>query len=161
MVQTTPCCVWVWQQGSENSCDSRDQQEQSMRPPAPPQRNVLMYGVESIAPSGPPHRHVFCGFSIPSGRHPTFGVESAFCSKYVNNIQALKTPPFLPLLYVLISMLIGICRCWNTLVYPKILTSQQHALKCMNTAVICRDWLIARKLPDKLPSLLNSGKHII
>lgn len=137
------------------------QEVQSMHPSAPPQRSVLTYTVESIPPLGPPHGHVVCSLSGPSGRHPTFGVESAFCSKCVNNIQALKPSPFVPLLYVLKSMFIGICSRWNTLVYPKILASQKHALKCMNTAVIWLDWLIARKLPDKPPSLLNSGKHII
>lgn len=36
-----------------------------------------------------------------TGKHPTFLIESAFCSQFMNNIQAPKTPPFVPLLYVL------------------------------------------------------------
>lgn len=36
-----------------------------------------------------------------TGKHPTFLVESAFCSQLTNNTQAPKTPPFMRLLYVL------------------------------------------------------------
>lgn len=91
MGQTTPHSLRV--NGLQNSCDPENQQEQSLHPSAPLQRNMLTYGVESIPPSGPPHGHVFCGLLTPRGRDLTFGMESAFCSKYVNNIQALKTSP--------------------------------------------------------------------
>lgn len=55
---------------------------------------------------------------------------------------------------------VGVCSCWNTSVYLKILTSQKHTLKCISADVVWLDLLIAHQWPDKPTSLLSSGNTL-
>lgn len=100
----------------------------------------------------------FYALSAPSGRHPAFGVESAFCNKYVNNIQALKTSRFLPLLHVFKSIVY-----WSVWLLEFVLSKNPAIPEiciemCEHSCYLARS---AHKLPDNPSSLLNSGKHII